>query len=185
MKLKDACSLKKSYDQPRQHIKKQRHYFANKVICQQSCLAMIFPIVLYGCKSWTINKAEDQIIDGFELWCWRRFLRVPWTARSNQSIPKEISLEYSLEGLMLKLQYLGHWCLERLKAGGEGDNGGWDGWMASPTQWMWVWGNSWSQWWTEKLGMLQSMGLQSVGHNWGTELKLKILITVLYPVWKL
>ena len=70
--------------------------------------AMIFPIVMYGCESWTIKKAECQRIDAFELWCWRRFLRVPWTARSNQSILKEINSEYSLEGLMLKLQYFGY-----------------------------------------------------------------------------
>ena len=99
--------------------------------------AMVFPGVMYGCESWTIKKAEHQKIDAFELWCWRRLLRVPWTARrSNQSILKEISPEYSLEGLMLKLkmklQYFGHvmqrpWCWERLKAGGEGDDRGWDG----------------------------------------------------------
>ena len=99
---------KKSYAQPRQHIKKQRHYFANKI-----CLvkAMVFPVVTYGCESWTIKKAEHRRMDAFELWCWRRLLRVPWTARrSNQSIQKEISPEYSLEGLMLKLklQYFGH-----------------------------------------------------------------------------
>ena len=99
---------KKSYDQPRQHIKKQRHYFTTK-----ACLvkAMVFPVVMYGCESWTIKKAKCQRIDAFELWCWTRLLRVPWTARrSNQSILKEISPEYSLEGLMLKLklQYFGH-----------------------------------------------------------------------------
>ena len=101
-------SWKKSYDQPRQHIKKQRHYFANKGLLVK---AMIFPVVRYGCESWTIKKAESQITDGFELWCWRRLLRVPWTARrSNQSILKEISPGFSLEGLMLKLklQYFGH-----------------------------------------------------------------------------
>ena len=73
--------------------------------------AMVFPVVMYGCESWTIKKAECQRIDAFELWCWRRLLRVPWTARgSNQSILKEMSLEYSLEGLILKLklQYFGH-----------------------------------------------------------------------------
>ena len=97
---------KKSYDQPRQHIKKQRHYFANKGSYSQ---AMVFPVLMYGCESWTIKKAEHQRIDVSELWCWRRLLKVPWTARrSNQSIPKEISPEYSLEGLMLKLQYSGH-----------------------------------------------------------------------------
>ena len=99
---------KKSYDQPRQHIKKQRHYFANKAHLVK---AMVFPVVMYGCESWTIKKAESWRINAFELWCWRRLLRVPWTAgRSNQSILKEISSEYSLEGLMIKLkfQYFGH-----------------------------------------------------------------------------
>ena len=97
---------KRSYDQPRQHIKKQRHYFANKVHLVK---AMVFPVVMYGCESRTINKAEHQRIDAFELWCWRRLLRVPWTARrSNQSILQEISPEYSLKGLMLKLKLLGH-----------------------------------------------------------------------------
>ena len=103
---------KKSYDQPRQHIKKQRHYFANKRPSSQSYgfSSMVFP-VMYGCESWTIKKIESQRIDVFELWCWRRLLRVPWTARrSNQSIVKEINPEYSLKGLMpkLKLQYFGH-----------------------------------------------------------------------------
>ena len=98
---------------------------------------MVFPVVMYGCESWTINKAECQRIDAFELWCWRRLLRVPWTARrSNQCILKEINPEYSLEGLMLKLklQYFGRLLgrtaslektlmVERLKAGGEGDDG--------------------------------------------------------------
>ena len=100
-----------------------------------------------------------------------------------QSILKEISPEYSLEGLMLNLkrQYFGHlmqklthwkrpWCWERLKAGGERDDRGWDGWMASPTQWTWVWSSSWNWWWTGKPGMLQSMGSQRVGHDWATEL---------------
>ena len=101
MKLKDACSLEESCDQPRQHIKKQRHHFANKGPPSQS---YGFSSGMYGCESWTIKKAECRRIDAFELWCWRRLLRVPWTARrSNQSILKEISPEYSLERLMLKL----------------------------------------------------------------------------------
>ena len=131
---------------------------------------MVFPVVTYGCESWTIKKSECWRIDAFELWCWRRLLKVPWTARrSNQSILKEISPECSLEGLMLKLklQCYGHlmlthwkrpWCWERLKAGGEGDDGGWDGWMASLTQWTWVWVNSESWWWTGRPGTLQFMG---------------------------
>ena len=130
----------------------------------KGCLvkAMIFPVVMYGCENWTIKKAECRRIDVFELWCWKRLLRVPWTARrSNQSILKEISPEYSLEGLILKLklQCFGHlmWrddsfektlMLERLKAGREGDDGGWNGWMALPTQSAWVWVNSRSWWWT-------------------------------------
>ena len=108
MKLKDACSLEEKHDQPRQHITKQRHYFANKVHLVK---AMVFPVVRYWCESWTFFKAEHRRIDAFELWCWRRLLRVPWTGRrSIQSILKEISPEYSLEGLMLKLklQYFGH-----------------------------------------------------------------------------
>ena len=108
MKLKTLPPWKESYDQPRQHIKKQRHYFANKGPSSQG---YGFPVVMYGCESWTVKKAESQRIETFELLCWRRFLRVPWTARrSNQSILGEISPEYSLEGLMLKLklQYFGH-----------------------------------------------------------------------------
>ena len=106
--IKICLLLGRSFDQPRQHIKKQRHYFANK-----ACLvkAMVFPVVMYGGESWTVKKAEHRRIDAFELWCWRRLLRVPWTARrSNQSILKEISARCSLEGLMLKLkiQYFGH-----------------------------------------------------------------------------
>ena len=138
--------------------------------------AMVFPVVMYGCESWTVKKAEDRKIDACELWCWRRLLRVPWTARwSNQSILKEISPECSLEGLMLKLkfQYFGHlmWradslektvMLGRTQAGEEGDKG-WDGWIASPSQWTWVWVNSGSWWWTGRPAVLQSMRSQRVG----------------------
>ena len=136
--------------------------------------AMIFPVVMYGCECWTTKKAERRRIDAFELWWWRRLLRVPWTARrSNQFILKEINPGISLEGMMLKLklQYFGHlmhrtdsferpWCWERLRAGWEGDDRGWDGCMASPTQWTWVCVNSGSWWWTGRPGVLQSMVLQ-------------------------
>ena len=146
--------------------------------------AMVFPVVMYGCESWTIRKAEHQRIDAFKLWCWRRLLRVPWTARrSNQSILKEISSGCSLERLMLKLnsntlatwcEELTHlkrsWCWERLRAGAEGDDRRWDGWMPSPTQWTWVWVDSGSWWWTGRPGVLQLMGSQRVRHNWVTEL---------------
>ena len=119
----------------------------------------------------------------FELWCWRRLLRVPWTARrSNQSILKEISPGCSLEGLSwswnshIWCKELIHlkrpWCWEGLGAGGEGDNRGWDGWMASLTRWTWVWVNSGSWWWTGRPGVLQFMESQRVGHDRATELTL-------------
>ena len=163
-KLKDTYSLEESYDQLRQHIKKQIITLP-KV---RPVKAMVFPVVMYVCESWTIKKAEHWRIDAFELRCWRRLLRVPWTERrSNQSILKEISPEYSLERRMLKLKLLyfgiwceelthlkSTWCWERLKVGGEGDDRGWDGWMASPTRWTWVWVNSESWWWTGRPGML-------------------------------
>ena len=117
---------------------------------------MVFPVIMYGCESWTIKKAECRRIIAFKLWCWGRLLRVLWAARrSNQSILKEINPEYLLEGLLLqlKLQYFGHvmqradswrrpWYWEKLRAGGEGNDREWDGWMASLTQWTWVWANS-------------------------------------------
>ena len=157
----------------------QRHYFANRAPLVK---AVVFPVVMYGCENWTMKKAEHQRIDTCELCCWRRLLRVPWTARrSSQSILKEISPEYSLEGLMLKLklQYFDHliWrtdslgktlCWEKLKAGGKGDHRGWDSWMASLTWRTWVWVNSGSWWWTGKPGVLQSMGSQRIRHDWVT-----------------
>ena len=158
MKLKDLL-LGRSYHQPRQHIKKQRHYLADKGLFSK---AMVFLAVMYGCESWTIKKAEHRRIIAFKLWCCRRLLRVPWTARrSNQSILKEISPVHPEEDQSwlfigrtdaeaeapilwlpdVKNWLIGmmNWCWERLKAGGEGDDRGWDGWMASPTWWTWVW----------------------------------------------
>ena len=152
---------------------------------------MIFSVVMYGCESWTIKKlsAEELMLLNCGV---GEDLRVPWTARrSKQSILEEISPEYSLEGLMLKLelQYFGHlmprtdslerpWCWERLKAGGEGDDRGRDGWMASLSWWTWVWVRSGSWWWTGKPGVLQSMGSQRVGHDWATELNWTEINTV-------
>ena len=153
---------------------------------------MVFPVVMNGCESWTIKKAEHWRIDAFELWHWRRLLRVPWTARrSNQSILKEISPEYPLEGLMLK-QKLILWPPDaksqligkdtdaggRLRAGREGGDREWDGWMASLTQWTWVLANSRRWWRTRKPGMLQSMGLKRVRHDWATEQQQKSMNTV-------
>ena len=152
--------------------------------------AMVFAVVTHGCESLTIKKVEHWRIDAFQLWCWRRLLRVPWTLRRlNQTLRREINPEYSLEGLMLKLQYFGQffwceelthwkrpWCWERLKAG-EGEDRGWDGWMASLSQWTWGWASSRSWWWTRKPSVLQSMGLQKVRHDWATELNWLIHLT--------
>ena len=145
--------------------------------------AVVFPVVMYRCESWTIKKTEHWRIDTFELWCWKRLLRVPWTARiSNQSVLREINPEYSLERLMLKwkFQYFGHLIgrvnplektlmLGKIEGRRRGDNRGQDGWMASRTQWTWVWANSRRWWRTGKPCMLQSMGLQRTGHDWVTE----------------
>ena len=152
--------------------------------------AMILPVVMYGCENWTIKRAECRRIDVFELWCWRRLLRVPWTARrSNQSILKEISPEYSLEGLRLKLkvQYFGTWCkelthwkrllLEKIEGGRRRGGRGWTGWMASQTRWTWVWVGSSSWWWTGKPGELQSVGSQR-----GTWLNWSAIFLVRFPI---
>ena len=143
--------------------------------------AMVFPVVMYECESWTIRKAEHWRIDAFELWCLRRLLRVPWTARrSNQLILKEISPEYSLEGLMLKLK-LQYFCylmwrtdlLEKTLMLGKIKGGRRRGqqrmrWLDGITQWTWVWVSFRSWWWTGKPGVLQSMESQRVGHDWVT-----------------
>ena len=176
MKLKDAL-WKKSYDKPIQCSKKQKHYFADKGLDSQS---YGFSVVMHGCESWTIKKGECRQIDAFELCCWRRHLRVPWTARrSNWSILKEIDPAYSLEVLIWSTNTLATWwkeptlwkwpwCWERLKAR-EGDGRG-DGWITSLTQWTWVWASSGRWWWTGNPGMLQTMGLQRVRHwsDWTT-----------------
>ena len=140
---------------------------------------IVFPVVMYGCESWTLKKAEPRRTDAFELWFWRRLLGVPWTARrSDQSILKEISPGCSLEGLMLKLklQFFGHLIqradsFERtLMLGKIEGRRRRDGWMASLTQWTWVEVDSGSWWWTGRPGMLRFMGLQRVGLDWATEL---------------
>ena len=160
---------------------------------------MIFPVIMHGIESWTINKAERQRINVFELWCWRKLLRVPWTSRrSNQSILKEISPEYSLEGLMLKLklQYFGH-LLEKALMLGKTEDRRRRGrqsmrWLDDITNSMDMsWASSRSWWWTGKPGMLQSMGYQRVRHNWATELNwteccfilLNFLVIFVYGKW--
>ena len=151
---------------------------------------MVFPAVMYGYENWTVKKAEGRRIDAFELWCWRRLLRVPWnTKRSNQSILKEISPGCSLEDWCQSWKFntfttwceeLTHlqrpWCWERLKAKGEVGSRGWDGWIASPTQWKRTsFGKpQQGEWATGRPGMLQSMGLQSQTwlNNWSTAINL-------------
>ena len=136
--------------------------------------AMVFPVVMYGCESWTVKKTEHWRIDAFELWCWRRLSRVPWTARRfNLSILKispgcsllDWCWSWNSNTSATSCEELTHlkrpWCWERLRAGVEGDARGWDGWMASPTQWSWVWVDSGSCWWTGRSGMLRFMESQS------------------------
>ena len=142
--------------------------------------AMVFPVVMFGCESWTVKKTECRRIDAFELWCWRRLLRVPWTARRyNQSILNEIRPGCSLEGLMLKLklQYFGHLMrradsFEKTLIEGRRRTGRqrmrWLDGITDSMDMSLV--NSRSWWWTGRLGMLWFTGLQRVGHNWATEL---------------
>ena len=166
---------KESYDQPRQLIKQQTHYFANKGPSSQ----------LYGFSSshvwmWELGYKESWTRKNGCFWTVvsEKTLESPLDCKEmNQSILKEISPEYSLEGLMLKLklQYFGHLMgrtdsFEKILKAGEGDNRGRDGWMASRTQWIWVWVNSKCWWWTKRPSMLQSMGSQRVRHDWATEL---------------
>ena len=142
--------------------------------------AMVFPVVTYGCESWSIKKSECRRI---ELWCWR-LLRVPWTTRiSNQSVLRRSVLgvhwkvwcwSWSSSTLATWCEEVTHlkrpWCWEKLRTGGEGDDRGCDGWMTSPIQLTWVWVDSGSWWWTGRPGVLQLIGLQRVGHDWVTEL---------------
>ena len=181
MKLKDICSLEEKLWQTLDSILKSREItLLTKVHIVK---AMVFPVVMNGCESWTIKKAEHQRTDDFELWCWRRLLRVSWTARrSKQSILKEISPEYSLEGLMLKvkLQYFGHlmWradSLEKTMILGKMEGGRrreWQRtrWFDSITDSIDMSLSKFRGWWrTGKPVVLQSMGSQRVEHNWVTE----------------
>ena len=168
---------KKSYDKPRQHIEKQTYHYANEGLS-----SLVFPVVRYRCESSFIKKAEWWRIDAFNLWCWRKLLRIPWTARrSNQSVLKEISPGCSLEELLLEAlnfvlcilatwckeltRWKRPWCWERLKAEGEEGDRGWGNWMASPIQWTWSWANFGRWWRTGRAGVLQSIGSQGVRHN--------------------
>ena len=189
MKLKDACILKEKLDS----ILKSRDITLPTKVCLVK--ALVFPIVMYGWESWTIKKAEHQRIDAFELWCWRWLLRIPWIAeRSNQSILKEVNPEYSLEGLMLKLQQFAHlmrradslerpWCWERLKAAGEGDSRGRDGWIVSLTRWTWVWASSRRWLKTGKPGMLTVHGV-TVRRDWPSEQQWFNFIAIKFSEWQ-
>ena len=145
---------------------------------------MVFPLVMYGCESWTVKKAERQRINAFELWCWRRLLgslglqgdpTSPFWKRSTLGfLWKEWYKSWNSNTLATSCEELTHWkrlwCWEGLGAGGEEDNRGWDGWMASLTRWTWVWVSSGRWWWTGRPGVLPFMGSQRVGHDWVTEL---------------
>ena len=195
MKLKDACLLlgRKAMTDLDSILKNRDVTLLTKV---RPVKAMIFPIVMYGCERWIIKKAKCPGTDAFELWCWRRLLRVPWTARrSNQSILKKPTLNihwkdwcwnWSSNTLATWFKELIHWKIpwfrERLKAGGEGDDSGWDVWMASSTQWTWVWA-SYRRWWrTGKPRVLQSMGSQGVRCDWATEQQ-KVDRKIVFPPW--
>ena len=172
--LRMLALWKKSYEKPTKHIKKQR-------LCWQKIglvKAMIFPVVIYEFENWTIKKVECQRIDAFELWCWRNSweslgLQGDQTSQSERKSVlnihwKDWCWSWNSNPLATWCEELTHWnrswCWKRLKVGGEGDNSRWDGWMASLTQWTWVWVNSGSWWWQG------SLGLQRVGHDWVTKL---------------
>ena len=147
--------------------------------------AMVFPVVMYGCESWTIKRAKCQRIDAFELWCWRRLFESPLDCKEIQpDHPKgdpswvfngRTNVEAETPNILStwcgELTHLKRpCCWERLRAGGEGDNREWDGWMASPTQWIRICGNSGSWWWTGRPGVLRFMRSQRVRHDWVTGL---------------
>ena len=150
-----------------------------------SVKAVVFPMVMYGCESWTIKKAKHRRIDAFELWCWRRLLRVqPVHPKGNQSWVFIGRTDVEAETPILWPPDVESWLIwkdpvppttrwEGLRAGGEGDDRGWDGWMASPTQWIWFWVDAGRWWWTGRPGVLQFKGSQRVGHDWATELNWK------------
>ena len=177
--MKTVAPWKKSYDQPRQHIKNQRHYFAKKGPSSQS-----YDFSSHHVCMWELGYKDSRAPKNEHFWTvvLEKTLESPLDCKEIQPVHlKGISHEYSLEGLMLKLklQYFGHlmWradsfekSWERLKSGGEGDDRGWDGWVAWPTQWTWVWVDSRSWWWTGKPGVLQSMGSKRVRDDWAAEL---------------
>ena len=156
---------KKNYDQPNRILKSRDTTLPTK---GRLVKGMVFPVVMYGCKSWTMKKAESQRIDAFELWCWRRLLRVPWTARRSNSVHPKGNQSWIVIGRtdaeaetpILWPPDVKNWLIGKDPDAGKDwrQEKGWDGWMTSLTQWTWVWVSSGSWWWTRKPGMLQSMG---------------------------
>ena len=170
MKLKDACSLEEKLwpTLGRKVMTNLDSMFKSRDITLSRKVhivkAMIFPVVMFGCENWTVKKAECWRIDAFELWCWRRLLRVPWTARREVLGVLWKDWCWSWNSNILAswceelIHWKRHWCWDRSKVGGEGNSRGWDGWMASPSQWTWVWVNSGSWQWTGKTGVLRFLG---------------------------
>ena len=169
--LKMLASWKKTCDKPRQHIKKQRRYFADKGPSSQS----------YGFSSshvwmWELDHKQSWVLKNWCFWTvvLEKTLESPLDCKEIQPVHLKGDQSWNSNTLATSCEELTHWkrpwCWEGLGAGGKGDNRGWDGWMASPTRWMWVWVNSWKWWWTGRPGVLWFMGLQSVGHDWATEL---------------
>ena len=174
MKLKDACSSEEKLWPTLDSILKSRDITLPTKVCLVK--AMVFPVVMYGCESWAINKAEHSRIDVFELWCWIRLLRLQGDSTSPSYRKSVLNIHWKDWCWNWNSNTLATWCeelthLKRPDAGKdwrleEKGMKGWDGWMASLTQWTWVWVNSRSWWWTGRPGVLQSTGLQGVGHDW-------------------
>ena len=166
---------KESYFKPRQYIKKQRHHFAVKGVYSHS-----YSFSSAHVQMWELDNKEGRAL---KKWCFQivmlgKTLESPWDSKAIKTVSPKENQPWIFIGISNTLatwcEELTHWkrpwCWERAKAGREGDDGGWDGWMASPTQWTWVWESSGSWWWTGRPGVLQSMELQRVGHDWATEL---------------
>ena len=189
MKLKRCLLLGRKFMTNLNSILKSRDITLPTKVCLLK--STVFSVVTYGCESWTIEKAGHWRTDGFQLWCWRKLFESPLDCKEIQPVYPEgkqswifigrIDVEAETPILWPPcgknwLTGKDPWCWERLKAGGEGDDRGWDGWMASLTQWTWVWVSSRSWWWTGKPGVRQSMESQRVRHNWASQLNTFLLL---------
>ena len=180
MKLKDTCSLREKLWQPYKEKLWQSMLTSRDITLLTKVRltkAVVFPVVMYGCESWTVKKAEHRRIDdAFELWCWRRLLRVPWTARRSALgvLWKEWCYSWNSSTLATSCEeFLIGKASDAGRDWGQEEKGitrGWDGWMASLTRWIWVWVNSGSWWWTGRPSVLRFMASQRVRHDWATEL---------------